>query len=108
MNTVNGNGKLSEGELMLKQLSYVAMGTAVILLMPLLAMQFTSDVNWGVFDFVIMGALLMGMGAIWVVTARKVRSTRHRILLGAVLGMVLFLMWAELAVGIFGSPFAGS
>lgn len=108
MNTMNHDGKLSEGQLLLKQLSYVALGTAIILLLPLLAMQFTNEVDWSVFDFAIMGTLLMGIGATYVLTARKVRSTRHRLVLGAVLAMALFLMWAELAVGVFGTRFAGS
>jgi hypothetical protein len=40
----------------------IAFGTALILLVPLVAMQFTDEVNWGVADFVLAGALLGGTG----------------------------------------------
>jgi len=39
---------------------------------------------------------------------RKVKKKRHRIILIVVIIVVLFLFWAELAVGIFGSPFSGN
>ena len=39
---------------------------------------------------------------------RKVKSTKHRILIGGVLLLTLLLIWAELAVGLFGTRFAGS
>ena len=34
--------------------------------------------------------------------------SRNKIIIGIAIIIVLFLVWAELAVGIFGSPFAGS
>ena len=40
----------------------VALATALILLLPLVAMQVTDEVDWGVADFVIAGALLGGTG----------------------------------------------
>jgi hypothetical protein len=40
----------------------IALGTAFILLLPLVAMQFTDEVDWGVADFVLAGALLGGTG----------------------------------------------
>jgi len=40
----------------------VALATAFILLLPLVAMQVTEEVDWGVFDFVAAGALLGGGG----------------------------------------------
>jgi hypothetical protein len=40
----------------------IAIVTALILLVPLVAMQFTEEVNWGVADFVAAGALLWGAG----------------------------------------------
>jgi hypothetical protein len=39
---------------------------------------------------------------------RKVKKIGHRIAICAALLVALFLIWAELAVGIFGTPFAGS
>jgi hypothetical protein len=37
-----------------------------------------------------------------------VRNAQYRFVLGAVLAVALLLVWAELAVGIFGTPFAGT
>ncbi|WP_299528298.1 hypothetical protein [uncultured Lutibacter sp.] len=71
-------------------------------------MQFTEEVNWTFFDFIIAGILLIGTGLICELTIRKVKKKRHRIILIVVIIVVLFLFWAELAVGIFGSPFSGN
>ncbi len=79
-----------------------------ILLIPFIAMQFSNDVVWTSSDFIIMGALLTITGLGIDLVLRKIPSTRNRILLcGAVL-FLFFLIWAELAVGVFGTPFAGS
>lgn len=81
---------------------------AIILLIPLIAMQFTDEVNWTPADFIVMGALLLGTGLLCELAMRKVKKARHRIAICGVLLIALFLTWAELAVGIFGTPFAGS
>lgn len=80
----------------------------ILLLIPLVAMQFTNEVDWDIFDFVVMGFLLLGTATVCEIVLRLVKRIEYRILIcGAVL-LALFLIWAELAVGIFGSPFAGS
>ena len=81
---------------------------ALLLLIPLIAMQFTDEVQWSIFDFMIAGALLMGAGLIGELVASNIKKPKHRnvILLGLI--VALLLIWAELAVGIFGTPFAGS
>lgn len=80
----------------------------LILLIPFIAMQFTAEVNWSLFDFIIMGSLLLGVGFLSEFVLRKVKNTQYRIGILALVLVVFFLIWAELAVGIFGSPFAGS
>jgi hypothetical protein len=71
-------------------------------------MQFTDEVDWDIYDFTIMGILLFGTASTCELMIRKVQNMKKRILIcGAVL-LVFFLIWAELAVGIFGTPFAGS
>jgi len=91
-----------------KRLLIILAAAAVLLLIPFVAMQFTNDVDWKILDFVIMGVLLLGTGLLCEFIVRKVKSVKNRIILcGAVL-LVFFLVWAELAVGIFGTPFAGS
>ncbi|MDP2160190.1 MAG: hypothetical protein Q8K02_06890 [Flavobacterium sp.] len=80
----------------------------LLLLIPLVAMQFTQEVKWDAFDFVVAGVLLLGTGLLCELVLRLVRSTKHRIIFCGVLLLILFLVWAELAVGIFGTRFAGS
>jgi len=80
----------------------------LLLLTPLIAMQFTDEVNWTLSDFVIAAILLLGTALVCELVMRNVTSIKPRIaLIAAVLGVFL-LVWAELAVGIFGTPFAGS
>ena len=91
-----------------KRLIGIVLTVAFILLLPLIAMQFTNEVDWKLADFVIMGILLLGTGLLCELVIRKVKKIEHRILICGAILVVLFLVWAELAVGIFGTPFAGS
>lgn len=86
----------------------IMLAASVILLVPLVAMQFTSEVNWSVLDFVVGGFLLLGTGLVCEFVLRKVVKTWHRIAICAGVLVALLLTWAEIAVGIFGTPFAGS
>ena len=81
---------------------------ALILLIPLVAMQFTKEVNWDLTDFITMGILLFITGMGIEIVTRKVQSTKLKLALTLTILFILFLIWAELAVGIFGSPIAGS
>lgn len=74
---------------------------AGILLLPLVAMQFTDEVNWTVSDFVTMGALLIGTGLILELAAWKIRDVRYRIGFSVLVLVLLVLVWIEGAVGIF-------
>ncbi len=108
MKTVDGNNNFDVQRPISQQLMFVVLGTLAILSVPLIAMQFSSEVDWNLFDFAIIGVLIMGIGTIYVFASRMVRTRQHRLILGAGLAFLLFLCWAELAVGVFGSPFAGS
>jgi hypothetical protein len=85
-----------------KPLLCVALATALLLLVPAVAMQFTSEVSWGPGDFVVAGVLLFGAGALAVVGLRHVSGTAQRVGLVAGIAFALGLVWAELAVGLFG------
>jgi uncharacterized membrane protein YgdD (TMEM256/DUF423 family) len=91
-----------------KSLGLVLLGTGAILMIPLVAMRFTREVNWGPFDFLVAGILLAGIGSLYILLTRKLRTLPQRRVVGGGLLLTLLLVWAELAVGIFGSPIAGS
>ncbi len=91
-----------------KRLLVILLSVPFLLLIPFLAMKFTNEVNWSPSDFLVMGILLIGAGLVCEFVLRIAKKTQHRIILvGAVL-FLFFLVWAELAVGIFGTPLAGS
>jgi uncharacterized membrane protein len=79
-----------------------------LLLIPFIAMQFSSEVVWTASDFIIMGILLLVTGLGIDLVLRKVSSSKNRLIIGGIILAVFFMIWAELAVGVFGTPFAGS
>lgn len=91
-----------------KRLLLILLFIPVILSIPLIAMQFSDEVDWKAFDFLVMGTLLLMVGIAVEGVLRRVKSTNGRVVMLLVIGLLFLLTWAELAVGIFGSPFAGS
>jgi peptidoglycan/LPS O-acetylase OafA/YrhL len=81
---------------------------AVLLLIPFIAMKFSDEVKWDGRDFAIAGFLLLGTGLVCELVMRKVKKIRYRLALCAVILAALFVVWAELAVGLIGTRFAGS
>lgn len=79
-----------------------------LLLIPFIAMQFTDEVQWGVFDFVVMGAILLFTGILIEISLRKIKNQQYRFLVILVFILLMILVIAEMAVGIFGTPIAGS
>jgi len=90
-----------------KRLLIILLITIILLLIPLIAMQFTNEVNWTLFDFIIAGFLIFGIGLIFELTLRKIKNVKYRIVMFAVILLTFLLLWAELAVGIFGTPISG-
>jgi hypothetical protein len=62
----------------------VALVTAFILLLPLVAMQITDEVDWTVTDFAIAGALVGGTGLLLERAARKPRNIAYRAVAAAI------------------------
>ena len=91
-----------------KRLIGIVFTVALLLFIPFIAMQFSDEVRWSSFDFILMGVLLLGTGLMCEWVLRKVKKREYRVALCLGLLALLFLVWAELAVGIFGTPFAGS
>ena len=91
-----------------KRLIGIVIAVCILLLIPLAAMKFTGEVNWGPIDFVVAGVLLFGTGFACEFVLRKVKSLGSRLAICGAILLVLALVWIELAVGLFGTPFAGS
>ena len=100
MSTLTGNS-LAPRRSLGKSISHVAALTAAVLMMPLVAMQFTGEVDWTGSDFLIAGILLMVTGLAFVLASRTVKTTRQRVLVGGLIALAFVYVWAELAVGIF-------
>lgn len=81
--------------------------TALVLSVPLIAMQFSDEVQWNWFDFAVIGTLIISTGLIFEFITTKV-NFKYRPVIAVVLLAAMLLIWAELAVGVFNSPIAGS
>jgi hypothetical protein len=73
---------------------------SALLLLPALAMQFSTEVNWGPGDF-LAAALLLGLTGFGLEVAARLPRRRWRRRGAMLVVAALALVWAELAVGIF-------
>lgn len=83
-------------------------GAAVLLTIPAFAMQVTDEVDWGGEDFIAMGILLTLLGLGFELLMRFTRNTTRRVAIGGLFVFAFLFVWAEMAVGLVGSPIAGS
>jgi hypothetical protein len=81
----------------------VAVVTAFLLMVPLVAMQFTGEVVWTLSDFVFTGVLIAGTGLVYELAARKAPNIVYRAAVTIALAGVFLLIWLNAAVGIIGS-----
>ena len=94
---------------MKKQIHYfqtipgVALATVLLLLVPWLAMQYTDEVNWSLADFLIAGVLLFSAGLSYVLITQSATNFIYRTAIAAAMGTTIFLIWANLAVGLIGA-----
>ena len=80
----------------------------LLLLIPMLAMQLTDEVNWSFFDFIIMGIMLFITGLTLGIIIKKIKYHKYRNIFIAIIIIIFLFIWAELGVGLFGTPFAGN
>jgi hypothetical protein len=80
----------------------------LLLLIPLIGMLFSNEVNWSFFDFIIMGILILVMSFGIKLVLKTTPKRMYRILIIGIILILFLLVWAELAVGVFETPFAGS
>jgi hypothetical protein len=64
--------------------------------------------NWSTFDLIAAGVMLFGAGFAIEVALRLVTKFEYRVAACIAILIVLALVWAELAVGLIGTPLAGS
>lgn len=86
-----------------KRLIGIVLTVGLLLLIPLIA-----KAPWSRFDFVLAGVLLLGAGLMFELVMRKVNKIEYRIAIFATLLAAFLLIWIELAVGVFGTRFAGN
>jgi len=79
-----------------------------LLCIPLLGNLISKEVNWSASDFLIAGALLFTTAFSINLVRSNIKKQSQKVLICIFILLALALIWIELAVGIFGSPFAGS
>ncbi|MFA5135011.1 MAG: hypothetical protein WC505_04475 [Patescibacteria group bacterium] len=85
-----------------KNILRITIATICILLIPLVAMQFTDEVVWTVGDFIFAGVLLFGSGLVYELAARKANTAVYKVAIGLAVATMLLLVWINAAVGIIG------
>ena len=74
----------------------------LVLLVPLVAMQFTREVNWTVGDFIFAGMLIGLVGLVLELTVRASRIPAYRGGVAAALAASFLIIWVNGAVGMIG------
>ena len=102
MHTTGSQDTVARTDTLRIDLLRVGLATAMILLAPLIAMQFTREVAWTGHDFGAAALLLAGAGLACLRTARRVAHWRPWQRLAAVgaLALGFAALWVELAVGV--------
>lgn len=77
--------------------------SALLLLLPVVAMQFTAEVAWDEIDFIAFGAMLFGACGLYELAARMTPNFAYRAAVGVAVVAAFLLIWLNLAVGIIGS-----
>lgn len=77
---------------------------ALLLLVPAVAMRFTSEVNWTSGDFLVMGAMLAIACGAYELVARMSGDTWYRAAVAIAIVTAFVTVWVNLAVGMLGSP----
>jgi hypothetical protein len=90
---------------MKKLLNYCGI-IAIILLIPSISSQFSREVNWQLFDYLV-AALLLTILFVGIEVIKKLKSKKRYFVLAFFL-IIMILIWIELAVGIFNSPISGT
>lgn len=85
----------------------IALVTGFFLLIPLIAMQFTQEVQWTFFDFVFATVLIGGTQLAYAFVSRKMKNSSYKLAAGLALMGMFALVWVNGAVGIIGDEDTG-
>ena len=99
---------MSSNQLMNINLIKRVFAPLLLLLIPLIGTMVSDQVNWSLIDFMLIGSLLILSGLSVHLFSERVKNKRVRIVAILITVLIFLLIWVELAVGIFGTPFAGS
>lgn len=77
-------------------------GLAALLFLPLVAMRFTTEVDWSASDFAVMGLLLGTVGLVAELLMRQSGSVTYRAGAAIAIAAAFLLVWVNLAVGFLG------
>ena len=92
-----------------KRFLSIVIGVFALLTLPYIAMKLgVEGVNWKPFDFIAAGVMLFGAGIAIEIALRLITKWEYRIAACVAILIGLAVVWAELAVGIIGTPLAGS
>lgn len=94
---------MNKKENLIQSMTIVAIGTGILLLIPLFGMLLTNEVNWDAADFIIAGLLIFSVGLAFRLLTKSSGNLIHKIAMALALGSVLFMVWANLAVGLIGA-----
>ncbi len=75
---------------------------ALLLLLPLVAMQFTGEVKWDAKDFIFAAVLIGGVGIAFELAVRMTSNLAYRAAIAVALGVSFVTVWANGAVGMIG------
>lgn len=78
-------------------------GAGLILLLPLVAMRFSSEVNWTAYDFVVAAIMLGALVGAFELVVRLSGSLPYRAAVVVAAGATFLMVWAQGAVGLVGS-----
>lgn len=73
-----------------------------LVLAPLVAMRFTTEMDWTLGDFAVFGALLAAAGGAYELATRVTGGLAYRLGFGLAIVAAFLMVWANLAVGIIG------
>ena len=80
----------------------------LLLIIPLIGISFTDEFDWSLSDFIVAGLVLLVFSLTANFIVLRISNRNRRVFFMTILLILFLLVWAELAVGIFGTLFAGS